>query len=679
MATAVEFLRDLLIDNWSPLSHKRPIGDNVHRFPASLAPTWVPAHHRRRLDAYKVLAAYSNNIARLFLPVVLEGNTATGFIENLQSEHREYGDADLLIDRVMAGVLGDTIELVVDGADDDIPDTPELPPEPAEETSTSPVLQQIHHARVARWEQLARDAVAEWEADIAAQPALIERQTWLRDWADDEQLNAKLVEGERDTIGLGDGVYVLAWSTGKQRPVLDIYDPGFYFPVIDDRSRDFPTKVHLAWEYIDPAGQRFVRRLTWELAPIGATPDGTPPAPIVDVPSETTWPDGATTRVDTQGRFVRRYPWNVDDRGQPVDSTVTCYFTDATWKFGDLDGRHVDDFDETRATFAPNEDGTPSRRLDLRIDFLPVLHVPNTPAHREHFGKSTLSMIAQILDDVAASDTDIQAASALAAGPIVGLSGSATLAKPTMITDGTGRQIATPATLDVRPGAVWQLGENGKLDIPDLSKGLSTLVDTNKYLREHLNVNSRVPGELTGRVSLSQAASGVSIALRFGPFNQLVGMLRLTREPKGKLLLKMVQRLGQAGGVLPAGANPDARLEFGSFLPSDRNQMVTEVTGLLGAHAISLQTAVQLLVAGGLSIEDARHEVDRIRADNPEDAVRVADATGSEVLAAQWLGMELPDSGVTPPHKPGGPPAPSPAGDRPGVDPNAPPVPPPVQ
>ena len=82
------------IDQYSPLSHKLPFRDGAAR----LAPTWVPTTQIRRLDAYKVLAAYRGNVARNFLPD-LEG----------AGDRREYGDAELLVQRTASGVHGDTI------------------------------------------------------------------------------------------------------------------------------------------------------------------------------------------------------------------------------------------------------------------------------------------------------------------------------------------------------------------------------------------------------------------------------------------------------------------------------------------------------------------------------------------------------------------------------------------
>lgn len=640
-------LKDIIVDSYSALSHKAVLGEARDTADNSLAPTWVPADQRRRLDAYKILAAYLNNIARQFLPASVTDDD--------KKKRREYGDPDLLVDRIMAGVLGGSIEIVVDGADTDLPDEPDLPPAPDQPAADASDLdKRIAAARTALWTERATAIVDEWEADWAAQPGLQARQEWLRQWADDELVAAKIVETERDIIGLGDGVYVLSWSSAKQRPVVDIYDPGLYFPVLTDATRDYPERVHLAWEFEGPDRASYVRRLTWSLEPIRPLTDPFTGDLLADDTGGLVFPDDVTIQPD--GTVTRDYPWNVDDQGAPVPSSVACYFTDATWRYDQLGGRHADDFDEAKATFSVNEDGDTARHLDLGVDFLPVVHVPNTPAHREHFGRSVLTVVAQILDDLAALDTDVQAASALAAGPVIHLAGAALPPGRTRgeTDDPTGRHFTPTATsarsnqqapqIEARPGTVLRTGENGKMDVLDMSKGLAELRNVRGEQLDRFSINSRVPAEMMGRGKPGDLTA-TEVLVRFGPYVQLVNTLRMTREPKGRLLLKFAQRLAQIGGVLEPGANPPARFAFGAFLPSDRKQLVDEVTALLGAKggraAISTQTAVALLVSGGFDIDDAHGEVQRIRYEHPEAAKALADATGSEQLAAEFLGVTL--------------------------------------
>lgn len=126
----------------------------------------------------------------------------------------------------------------------------------------------------------------------------------------------------------------------------------------------------------------------------------------------------------------------------------------------------------------------------------------------------------------------------------------------------------------------------------------------------------------------------------------MVGSARLPREPKYRLLPKMAQRLAQVAGALDAGPTPVARLRFGNFMPMNQSEVIGVVATALEAKAISRQTGLRLLVAAGLPIDDAQAELDRIRADDTAAAKDLADATGSEELAAERLGLKLPTAGA---------------------------------
>lgn len=621
---------ELIIDSWSPLSHKAAVGDRNTAVGALLAPTWVPASERRRLAAYRVLAAYQANVARIML------SRAT---TEQQANHREYGDPELIVTRIRSGVLGDSTEFVVDGADATLPDEPVLPDPPGDlPAEASEAQRRVHAARTARYAADVADIVDEWIRLFEAQPALQARQAELRAWADRTGLLGRLVEGETDTVGLGDGVLVL-WPQQGDWPTVAVYEPDGYFPVLADDNRDFPTKVHLAWglEQTRPDGgtEQLVRRLTWELVPIVGerlVDDGTGSYVYGEL--------AVGEEIDPEtGMVYRVHPWQRDPTGQalvddvpdliadptggtsnqvPRRSDQTCVFTDATWRWDALGDRKVDDLDLDKAQ-------TTYLRHDLGIDFLPVIHVPNTPASKAHFGQSALATAAQLLDDVARIDTDVITASDLTAVPMIAATG-----------------VQLPADQQVQPGAYVNLGDKGRLDVVDASNGVTVLATLAAGLRELLAVNTKVPAALVGRVDASSAASGVSMLLSFGPFTQLIGTLRMTREPKYRLLLKMAQRMAQVAGALPSGETPEARVEFGSFLPMDRAAVVDEVTKLLTVKALSLHTAVACLVAAGFPVEDARAEVERILREDTAGAVQVADATGSVQLAADRLGLELP-------------------------------------
>ncbi|MFJ9617866.1 hypothetical protein [Streptomyces noursei] len=404
-------------------------------------------------------------------------------------------------------------------------------------------------------------------------------QERLRQWATKELLTLRIQQAERSAVLLGDSVYALAWDPVKQRPTLRVYDPGFYFPQWDDdQDQDFPTRVHLAWDLPeDPdAGLKArVRRVTYELGPI----------------------------AEDDASVVREYPW---EPGQ--SSGVTCYLTDAEWLLEDLKrGQTVDRLPMDKAAFRVRPDGTELNRLDLMIDFIPVIHIANTiPEGGEHWGLPALAKVLQGLDELAATDSDSAAASATTGTPIIGLAGARL-----PVDRATGK----PERLTVEAGAVWQLGDAGRMDALDTSPQLAELRARVEHLLDRIASNSRITSAGLGTLDASQVPSGYALKLALGPLDALVGSMRLAREHKYQLLLKMVQRLYQAGRVegWPAGESLAARLVWAPHTPTDRAAVLDEVTQAYGAGVLSLETAVAMLMDAGYPIKDAAEEVARIR------------------------------------------------------------------
>ncbi|MGZ0198918.1 hypothetical protein ACNFR7_01630 [Streptomyces sp. RM1] len=428
----------------------------------------------------------------------------------------------------------------------------------------------------------------------AAEAAAVQKR--LRAWADKELLTFRVQQAERAAVLLGDSVMVLAWNPDKQRPTLRVYDPGFFFPQWDDDADDdFPTRVHLAWELPadDDAGLKArVRRVTYELGPI--------------------------SEGDEEGSAgARTYPW---EPGRA--SNVTCYLTDAEWLLEDLkNGETLDRLPMSKASFRVGADGRELNRLDLLIDFVPVVHIANTiPDGGEHWGRSVLARVLQALDELAATDSDGSAASATTGTPIIGLAGARL-----PVDRATGR----PQELEVKAGAVWQLGETGRMDALDTSPQLAELRARVDHLLERIAANSRVTAAGLGTLDATEVPSGYALKLALGPLDALIGMMRLAREHKYRLLFKMVQRLYQAGRAegWTAGETLPARLAWAPHTPTDRGAVLEEVVKAYGAGVLSLETAVTMLLEAGYPIKDASQEVERIRAKAQQEAeVRMAEA-----------------------------------------------------
>lgn len=392
---------------------------------------------------------------------------------------------------------------------------------------------------------------------------------WVDDWIRSERFEVKLLEAERSACGLGDAVFVLGVSERAKRPKLRVEDPGFYFPDTQTAiegwdDADFPPIVHLVWEYEDEDRHTWVRRTTWRMKRL--------PAPV-----STKW--GSTRE------------W-------------TCMYSVSEWKRGDIHGK---------ATVYSDEMGRNGRVVtppqDLRIDFIPVIHVPNTP---EEWGRSILTLVAQLLDDLQSTDSDLAI-------------GSQT-ANPLLVTEGSSLPILTGM-----PGESLGLPAGGKASY--ISASLAGQVAYLDNLMRRLAQNTRLGEVLLGRTSPADVPSGYAMELGFHPARQVMRNARRVRFEKYPLIIKFATRMAQEYGWLEAGKTPDIEVALGASLPGDKDSATKNVTALLNAHAISTKTAVAMLVEAGLPIEDAQDELSLILAENTKALVEIIDAAGGQGVA----------------------------------------------
>lgn len=575
-------LRQFLVDAWGWLNFKPVYADphlgtpNPRAFPGAHA-TWVPDEDARRLAAYTVLAAYDNNQAGE-LAEIREGPEAR--------ERREFGDPATFVDAITADVLGDEQRIVVDGAETDEDDTS---PETAEASAV---------------------------------------QEDLLQWAEDEQLAMRMQQGERKAVSLGDAVYRLSWEPGKNRPTVRAMDPGLYFPILDDDG-EFPARVHFCWELPEDPKRGLkdrLRRITYELGPIapatvsGADRLGRPVRTYVGEPDAPLLTPGDI--LDAAGTILRHYPWN------DAPSPYTCYLTDAVWLLEDLERTSdVDDLPLDKAMYAQRADGEVLSGLDLMIDFVPVIHLPNTvPAAEEHWGRPSLARVLQIMDELAASDTDAARASATTGSPILSVSG-----------------MQDPRTdIEAGPGMVFKLADGGRMDVLNTAPQLAQLLTTVESLRDRAAVNLRLPAVALGTQDLAQMPSGYALRLSLGPLDKLIAGMRLARRHKYMLMLKFVQRL------FIAGQHPDwvgrtvqpATVAMGAYTPTDRAGVLEEVSTAYAANLISLETALRMLAEGGWPIKDIPAEIERIQSRAFAQAGELADATGDAEAVRDYLGLK---------------------------------------
>lgn len=552
-----------ILDLYAPLNHKSLLAGETGLGATMGTATWVGPEHRRRLNAYRLLEAYASNNARYFLSADPETKAA----------RREYGDAAALVDAIHAALLGESQSVSVHGAD---AFEAELPDD-------------------ATPDEIAANA----EAELA-----LRRQELLNQWANDERLLIKVSGAEHKTIRLGDGVYELSWSTAKGRPRLRTYDPGFYFPVVSDNDQDYPARVHLAWEIDDPnrMGKLLIRRITYEMGAIQSPTDERGFALVTDEgPVEP-----INARLMDDGTYERDLPWNEEP------TNMTCYISDAVWEV-DTGRAGIDDFTGAKAIWTLNEDGIPLRHLDLGIDFIPIIHVPNTPEDEEHFGSSALLKVAQLLDQIHASESDLGDTAATSGTPGIALEG--------------GNGIDQSSNVAWGPGAVIN-NPNGSIKLLSTDSALDPLSNYSDRLLDRLFVNARVPASAVGRVDPDKVESGIHLALSWGPLRAMTSQMRLVRGEKFPLLFKFVQRMFIANGMIePDEGVIHTDLMFGNFLPTDLGAVIEQATTLLNAGAISLRTALNMLLKAGLPIKDASDEIKRIKEERLRSAA-LADPSG---------------------------------------------------
>lgn len=495
---------------------------------------WVGSENWRRCTAYTLLESYYRNSGRAWM------NRDSDEEDRL--ERREYGDPFLVVETVLSSVLGNDQSLFI------------------------------------------QEAVAAEKGTNDPPSAQLDK---LKEWADKEKFLLLMNECERDTVKLGDGVYVLGWDEDDKRPHLRVYNPGFYFPVLNERSLDkngWPTKVHIAYEFDEIVGDKkktFVRRITWEIKDL---------------------PNGAKVK----------YKWAPDKA-----TSKTCYFTDGIWELNDINEGPLQDFSDANGQFT-------AQNKNLNLDFIPVVHIPHFAAGTEHFGISALSPLLQIFDDIQACDTDLTLSAATTGSPPLAVHGT------TMQKDEKGR------LPNYGPRTLLETGEGGA-QLLSTANSLDALLKFREELNDILSVNGRVPKTLMGRVDPSKVPSGIVLTLSFSPHSGLIRHLRLIRKDKYSMLLRFVSRMYMADGQLEEIF--EAEVKFGSYLPADKQEAITMVTAAVTAHVISLDTAVLMLIEAGIPIEDATEEIAKIIKEDFKAADDLVTATGDVQAARDRLGM----------------------------------------
>ena len=591
-------LARFIVDRWGALNYKSAFADPAYKQPSrEVFPharrSWVPEEDWRRLASYTMFAAYAHNQAWEIASI--QDHTDA-------SARREFGDPAMLVASITSHMLGRQQTITVPGAED---------AEPSDGTTATP--EAVHAADV---------------------------QEKLRAWAKAEQFTLRLQQAERKAVREGDTVYLLGLDAAKGRPRLSVIDPGFYFPDLPDNagdSADYPDRIHFAWETdADPltGTKAKLRRLTYELGPIGTrtVSDSNGPRPVrvpaYDMDGITPLMTGGDVYNPEAETISRLYPWNDEP------STITCYLTDAEWDLDDIKAdQDVHTLDYRFATFLTRSDGEVLDHLDLQLDFIPAIHVPNTIPEDGHWGESSLSPLLQLFDELQGTDTDSSQASATTGAPILGI------VNPD--TKGASRR-GEQKKIRVQPGMVVEMAQGGNIFAVDTSPQLAELRNKTEELQTRLSLNSRMPAVALGSIDPTKAPSGFAIDLSYGPMEPLLDSMHLPRDGKYSLLFKMVQRLYKAFQH-PDWTGPvvDVQLMWGTYKPTDKAAVLEQVSTGVRDGVMSLETGVRLLVEAGYPIDDIGEEITRIQSRQFAAARDLADATGSTDAVGNYLGIDI--------------------------------------
>lgn len=453
----------------------------------------------------------------------------------------------------------------------------------------------------------------------------------LRDWWDDTDFNLQQEECERDAVKLGDGVYVLDWVDDDVR--CSVYHPKNFFPVPSQHPGEtFPRKVHVAYEYYEnnERGEpvHWLRVMTWWMGEVDILRDVEGQA-VVDSDGNLSYvAEGIDATKEDTNKILRTYPWG-------KTTTDTCFYSDFRYELKGFKGDlyWVNQASRTQVV---------ARKVDLKIDFIPVVQIVNTKT-KFNYGESYYALVAQLLDDLQSLDTDLQAS-------------ATTTGSPPIIVTGSSIPKNDKGKVDpYAPRGLIEVGD-GDAHIMDTSKSLDALLKGIDAHRARLSVNGMVPESLMGVVKPSEVPSGITLSLSFSPHTTLVHRMRGARKPKYRLFWKFILKMKMMFGDLAPGAIGVFDVQFGNFLPADKKETVDLIVQLLQTSppAISLETAIQMLMEAGFSIEDAKAEIKLILSRWYEGAEQALSATGDINVGRGMLGLPL--TTVTPPPDPNQPP-----------------------
>lgn len=356
------------------------------------------------------------------------------------------------------------------------------------------------------------------------EPELRKQLDLINTFREKEMLDLQILSNEINASVNGDGVIKLRWSERKGRPKIQPLPPDSFFPELDEN--DDWTRVHIAWE------------------------------------------ERMNNGVDTR---VYKETYEFDDEGK-VRCTAGYYKHKRKTK-GSLEDLELEGYTK-------NERGEEVNFLDLGIDFIPIIHVPNILIGGEIFGVSDLKPVIQLLDE------QINAQSS-------GATNAEYLGDATLLVEGedTGKEPEIP-----HAGGIFFSGAPGNriglLDTSPMNKAVLEWLD---YLESKIFRNSGITEVAIGKVAGNEIPSGVALQILQHRFLRKIYQKRLIREAKYSKMTKFVMRFYRAfGNSDQKSDNEEFQIGFGNVLPIDRRELIEEITLAVNSGIMTKETAINL-------------------------------------------------------------------------------------
>jgi hypothetical protein len=568
-----------LIDRWASLDFKAVLGRTASKNITLVQQPWV-GEHKRRLQAYDLLASYVNNVSRNYrstltgLSLGADDTAIPNFdpvartnSSGYYSEYREYADASLISEQTLAALLGDTQTVVVPGAAE------------------------------------AREAGATEPEKVAA----LLCETYLRKWWEKEMMQLKVIEVEEDAVTLGDGVYVLGWDSARHRTRARVYDPACYFPILDpEDDDDFPKRVHIAYEFETdnedkdvPEKKNMIRRITWELK------DGT------CYMTDATWEANRTGPSYSTGGGLLRNSNATVDRFSLASATIIRKEKEDL-KIPMIPVVHI-----------PNTvAGAEHYGISILSKIAQILDdLQNVDTDLQKAAATTATPPIALVGSRVAPKSKAATTGALnynpgdiweleAGGDMKILDTSKSLDALLKLAEYLQKRLSSNARL---PEALL-----GKVDPSKAPSGLAIALTF---------------GPLVSMIGQMRMVRRYKYGLLFKFVLQMAISARENgdNDPSLRELPEDLEILTE----LP-------KLEFGNFMPTDLAETVTNVVALLGQKAITVETGLKMLQNAGIPIVSITEEAQRLREVDFAAAKNLFDAAGGDVkVVGDFLGITI--------------------------------------